>query len=57
MILMAASMSLAFKSGILVWAISRSCSRVILPTLERLGSLEPTSMPAAFLSNTEAGES
>ena len=54
MIFIAASMSLALRSGILVSAISRTCARVIDPAT--LGALpEPFSMPAAFRIRREAG--
>ena len=37
MILVAASISLALRSAILVWAISASCERLIVPALTLLG--------------------
>jgi hypothetical protein len=52
---MAPSMSRAFRSGILVSAISRSCSRVTVPTFSRCGSGEPFSTPAALRSSPAAG--
>ena len=39
----------AFKSGILVSAISCTCARVTVATLVVLGVPEPFSTPAAFL--------
>src|SRR5579862_4982886 len=55
MVRIAASMLSAVRSGILSWAISRTCARVTLPTFFLLGSPEPFSMPAARLSSTAAG--
>ena len=55
MIFMAASTSLALRSGILVSAMARTWSRVTVPTLSRLGSPEPLSMPRASRSSTAAG--
>ena len=55
MIFIAASTSLALRSGILVSAMARTCSRVTVPTLLRLGSPEPLSMPRASRSSTAAG--
>src|SRR3954467_3427933 len=55
MILAAASTSFAFRSCIFVSAIWRSWSRVILPTLLRLGSPDPLSSPIASLISTAAG--
>src|SRR5438105_11426509 len=51
----AASSFVAFKSFILSFTISRTCFRVTLPTFSLFGSLEPTVIPAAFFSRTEAG--
>ena len=48
-------MSLAFRSGILVSAISRTCAWVILATLVLCGSPEPFSTPAAFWISSAAG--
>ncbi|PAV71006.1 hypothetical protein WR25_27317 [Diploscapter pachys] len=55
MILVAASMSLAFRSFILVWAISASLLRAILPATTLPGSFEPDFRPAAFLIRNDAG--
>jgi hypothetical protein len=55
MIRFAASWSAAFKSAILVRAISSTCAEVTYPTLARFGSPAPLSMPAAFLSRIAAG--
>src|SRR5664280_2652809 len=55
MIFMAASTSLALRSGILSSAISRTFSRDTVPTLARLGSPEPLGMPSASRSSTAAG--
>ena len=55
MILIAPSMSLALRSGILSSAISRTLSRDTLPTFVRFGSPEPFSTPAASRSSTAAG--
>lgn len=33
----------------------KTCLRVTLPTFSLLGTLDPEAIPAAFLSNTEAG--
>ena len=55
MIFIAASTSLALRSGILVSAISRTWARVIVPALT-LGALpEPFSRPAALRISREAG--
>ena len=51
----AASRSAALRSGILVWAIFATCSRVILPTFVLFGTPEPLSRPIAFLIRTAAG--
>ncbi len=55
MIFMAASVSLALRSGALVSAISRNCCCVILATLVLLGVPEPDGTPAAFYSRSAAG--
>src|SRR5680860_944468 len=55
MICIAPSMSLALRSGSLVSAISRSLAPVILPTVPRLGTPDPLSIPAAFRMSTAAG--
>ena len=55
MIFIAASMSLALRSGILTSAISRTWSLVSLPTLVLCGSPEPFWTPAAFLISSAAG--
>ena len=51
----AASTEPAFKSGILVSAISRTWSRFTVATFFLFGSPEPDLIPAATLSNTAAG--
>ena len=51
---MACSTSLAFRSGILVSAISRSWRCETLPTFVRFGSAEPLSTPAARFSSAAA---
>ena len=51
----AASTLAAFRSGILVSAISRTLSRLTVATLLRFGSPEPDSIPATFLRRTAAG--
>src|SRR5215213_5425090 len=51
----APSMSAAFKSGILVLAISSTCARLTVPTFSRFGSPLPLSRPAACLSRNAAG--
>src|SRR5207245_7953831 len=51
----AASMSLAVKSGILSSAILRSCARVTLPTFWRFEVGLPFSIPASFFRSTAAG--
>src|SRR5215207_2306668 len=53
-ILAAPSMSAAFRSGILVLAISSTCARVTVPTFSRFGSPLPLSSPAACLSRNAA---
>ena len=55
MIRIAASTSFAFKSGILVSAISRSCAFVRLATTSLDDVPEPFAIPAAFLIKSEAG--
>src|SRR5205814_9942029 len=52
---MAASRSVAFRSGSFALAISSTCLRVILPTLSVCGRALPDSMPAAFLMSTVVG--
>src|SRR5258708_37691563 len=52
---MAASMSLAFKSFILISAISRTLARRIVPAVSRPGLPLPFSTPAAFLIRSAAG--
>src|SRR5690606_35071072 len=54
-VLTAPSRSAAVRSGVLVLAISSSCSRVTLPTLSVLGRALPEETPAAFLSRKDAG--
>src|SRR5699024_1530983 len=53
--LMAASMLAAFRSGILVSAILRTSSLLMVATLVLLGTPEPDSMLQAFLISTAAG--
>ena len=48
-------MSDAFRSGILISAILRTCALVTLPTLLRFGWPEPFSIPASFFSRIAAG--
>src|SRR5262245_32461854 len=55
MLCVAVSMSLAFRSGILVWAMSLTCAIVILPTFSLCGSELPFCTPAAFLISSAAG--
>src|SRR5665213_2727374 len=55
MIFLAASISLALMSGILILAMSSSCLFVSLPTLLRLGSFEPDSILSACLMRNDAG--
>src|SRR4051795_2371813 len=55
MILMAASMSLALRSAILVSAISRTCALDRLATLVFCGTAEPFSTPAALRISRAAG--
>ena len=50
MILLAASRSLALRSGSLSRAMSSICFAVTLPTFSLLGAPEPLAMPAAFFS-------
>ena len=53
--LMAASIDAAFRSGILVSAISRIWSFVTLPTFSLFGVPEAFARPAAFFRRTAAG--
>lgn len=53
--LMAVSRFAAFRSGILVLAISSSCFFVMDATFVLLGTPEPLSIPTAFLIRTAAG--
>src|SRR5580692_7803848 len=55
MIFSAASIVVALRSGILVWAISRTCAGVTEPTFVVSGSPLPLATPAAFLSSSAAG--
>ena len=55
MILRAASRFAAFRSGILILAISSTCFMVTVPTLFRLGSDEPFAIPTARFRSTAAG--
>src|SRR5262249_19453873 len=55
MVLTAESRLVVLRSGSLSCAMSRTCFLVTLPTLFLLGSPEPFSSPAAFLSRTAAG--
>src|ERR1022692_4887915 len=55
MISSAASMLVAFRSGILTCAMSLTCALVILPTLVLCGSALPLATPAAFLISSAAG--
>ena len=55
MILIAPSMSLALRSGILISAIFCNCALVTFPTFSRLEVGDPFSSPSSFLSNTAAG--
>src|SRR6266571_3124334 len=55
MIFSAASMVVAVRSGIFVWAISRTWAAVIEPTFSLCGSPLPFSTPAAFLISSGAG--
>jgi len=48
-------MSMAFTSGILVWAISRTWAFVTFATVSRRGVDEPLSMPAACRNRTGVG--
>src|SRR6267154_3674335 len=50
-----ASSEVEFKSLIFILTMSSTCLRVTLPTFSLLGVLDPDVMPAAFLSNTDAG--
>jgi hypothetical protein len=54
-IFIAASMSLALRSGSLVCAISRTWSLVSRPTFSLCGTPEPFCSPAAFLISSAAG--
>src|SRR3954447_3543134 len=54
-IFIAASTSLALRSGILVVAISRTWSLVSRPTFSLWGTPEPFWRPAAFLMSSAAG--
>ena len=54
-IFIAVSTLLALRSGILVLAISRTWSRLILPTLWVSGFSVPFLIPAAFLMSSAAG--
>src|ERR1700709_2188639 len=49
------SISLAFRSFILVWAISRTWARVTEPAATMPGDLEPLVSLAAFLRKKDAG--
>src|SRR6185503_7968142 len=55
MICIAPSTSFAFRSGIFVSAISRSCDWLSLPTFSRFGTLEPLGRLSASLMRTPAG--
>jgi hypothetical protein len=55
MVLIAFSTSFAFRSGSFVFAISLTWSMVSFPTFSLLGVLEPFTIPAAFLINSDAG--
>ena len=55
MIFSAASIVVAFRSGIFVCAMSRTWAAVMLPTLVLCGSALPLSTPAAFLISSGAG--
>src|SRR5215469_9951465 len=55
MIFSAASIVVAFRSGIFVSAICRSCAEVSVPTLVLCGSALPLSTPTAFLISSAAG--
>ena len=52
---MAASMSFALRSAILIWAISRTWSFVMFPTIARRAVAEPRSIPAALRMRSAAG--
>src|SRR5712692_2715088 len=54
-VLIAASSDAAFRSGILVLAISSTCFLVTLPTLFLFGTPEPFCKPAAFRRRIAAG--
>jgi hypothetical protein len=55
MTLAAASRSFAFRSAILIWAISRTWSFDTRPTVSRRASPEPFSTPAALRRRSAAG--
>ena len=55
MVRTAASRSAAVRSGCLIFAMSSSCLRVILPTLLVFGVPLPFSMPIALRISTDAG--
>jgi hypothetical protein len=55
MVLVAASISLAFRSFIFAWAISATWLRLIVPANALPGSLEPDFRLAAFFSRKVAG--
>ena len=55
MICIAASTSLAFRSFILVSAISRSCASVTEPATALPGVFDAEATPAAFFSRNDAG--
>src|SRR5271169_4770538 len=55
MLLIAASIEAAFRSGIFWVAISRTCFSVTVPTLVLFGTPEPLARFAAFFSRTGAG--
>ena len=53
--LMADSRFAAFRSGILISAILRTCARVMFATFVLFGTPEPLSMPHYFLMRTGVG--
>ena len=53
--LIAVSMFAAFRSGILISAILRTCSFVSWPTFVLFGTPEADSRPSSFLMRTGAG--
>jgi hypothetical protein len=55
MIFSAASIVVAFRSGIFVWAMALTWAAEIEPTLVLCGSALPLSTPAAFLISSAAG--